>query len=277
MDRKNIFVWSPFTSKIGTINNVINSYYSLIKFPKLNFFNVNLINVFGEWNDFTQEIKEKKIEHIKLNSARFINQWNKEGFLKSRFSYMLIFIFSFIPLLKLIQKEKPNFFIAHLITSLPLIIFTFFNFKTKLILSIAGHPKISFVRKFIWKLSSKKLFKIICPSNELKEMLISQNIFNESKIVVIQDPHLIIKKIEKLKNEKTYDTFFDGNKILISIGRLTKQKNYTFLISNFKKLLVKYDDIKLLIIGDGEEKKLLQNLITKLKIEDKVNFELLST
>ncbi len=270
MDSKNIFVWSPFTSKIGTINNVINSYYSLIKFSKLNFFNVNLINVFGEWNDFSQEIKEKKIEHIKLNSARFINQWNKEGFLKSRFSYMLIFIFSFIPLLKLIQKEKPNFFIAHLITSLPLIIFTFFNFKTKLILSIAGHPKISFVRKFIWKLSSKKLFKIICPSNELKEMLISQNIFNESKIVVIQDPHLIIKKIEKLKNEKTYDTFFDGNKILISIGRLTKQKNYTFLISNFKKLLAKYDDIKLLIIGDGEEKKLLQNLITKLKIEDKV-------
>ena len=60
MDSKNIFVWSPFTSKIGTINNVINSYYSLIKFSKLKFFNVNLINVFGEWNDFTQEIKEKK-------------------------------------------------------------------------------------------------------------------------------------------------------------------------------------------------------------------------
>ena len=33
--------------------------------------------------------------------------------------------------------------------------------------------------------------------------------------------------------------------------------------SNFKKLLLKYNDIKLLIIGDGEEKKILQDLITK--------------
>ena len=61
-----------------------------------------------------------------------------------------------------------------------------------------------------------------------------------------------------------------NDKILISIGRLTKQKNYIFLISNFKKLLFKFNDIKLLIIGDGEEKRILQNLITKLHIEDKV-------
>ena len=182
MDSKNIFVWSPFTSKIGTINNVINSSYSLIKFSKLKNFNIKLINVFGEWNDLSLKIEEKKIKIIKLNSAKFINQWNKEGFVKSRFSYILIFIFSFFPLLKLIKKENPNFLIIHLVTSLPLIIFTFFNCKTKLILSIAGHPKINFVRKFIWKLSSKKIFKIVCPSNELKEILISYNVFDESKI-----------------------------------------------------------------------------------------------
>ena len=270
MDSKNIFVWSPFTSKIGTINNVINSSYSLIKFSKLKNFDIRLINVFGEWNDLSSKIEEKKIKTIKLNSAKFLNKWNKEGFVKSRFSYLLIFIFSFLPLLKLIKKEKPNFLIAHLVTSLPLTIFTFFNCKTKLILSIAGHPKINFVRKFIWKLSSKKLFKIICPSNELKETLISYKIFDKSKIIVIQDPHLMIKEINKLKNEKLHDTFFDGSKIIISIGRLTKQKNYIFLISNFKKLLSKYNDIKLLIIGDGEEKKLLQEFIIKLKIEHEV-------
>jgi len=270
MDSKNIFVWSPFTSKIGTTNNVINSSYSLIKFSKLKNFNIKLINVFGEWNNLSSEIEKKNIKTIKLNSIKSINQWNKEGFIKSRFSYILIFIFSFLPLLKLIKKEEPNFLIAHLITSLPLIIFTFFKCKTKLILSIAGHPKINFVRKFVWKLSSKKIFKIICPSNELKEILISHNIFDKSKIIVIQDPHLLIKKINNLKNEKFKDIFFESGKILISIGRLTKQKNYFFLISNFKKLSLKYNDIKLLIIGDGEEKKLLQKLIIKLQIEDKV-------
>jgi len=270
MDSKNIFVWSPFTSKVGTINNVINSSYSLIKFSKLKNFNVKLINVFGEWNDLSSEIEKKSIKTIELNSAKFINQWNKEGYIKSRFSYIMIFIFSFLPLLKLIKKEKPNYLIAHLITSLPLMIVTFFNCKTNLILSIAGHPKINLFRKFIWKLSSKKIFKIICPSVELKKILISHNIFDENKIVVIQDPHLMIKKINRLKNEKLEDTFLKNSKILISIGRLTKQKNYIFLIRNFKKLSLKYDDIKLLIIGDGEKKKILQNLIIKFQLENKV-------
>ena len=270
MDSKNIFVWSPFTSKIGTINNVVNSSYSLIKFSKLKSFNVKIINVFGEWNDFSLDIKKKGINIIELNSAKFISQWNKEGFIKSRFSYILIIIFSFLPLLKLIKKEEPNYLIVHLITSLPLILFTYFNYKTKLILSIAGHPKINFIRKFIWKLSSKKIYKIICPSIELKKILISHNIFDENKIEVIHDPHLEIKKINLLKNEKLEDTFFENSKVLISIGRLTRQKNYTFLISNFKKLSLKYDNIKLLIIGNGEEKKILQNLIVKLQIENKV-------
>ena len=270
MDNKDIFVWSPFTSKVGTINNVVNSSYSLIKFSKSKNYNVKFINVFGEWNDLSSEIEKKGIKTIKLNSAKFINRWNKEGFIKSRFSYILIFIFSFFPLLRLIKKQKPNYLIAHLVTSLPLILFTFFECKTNLILSIAGHPKINFLRRFIWKLSSKKISKIICPSVELKKILISNNIFDENKIIVIQDPHLIIKKISELKKEKLSDIFFENSKILISIGRLTKQKNFIFLISNFKKLSLIYHDIKLLIIGDGEEKKILQNLIIKLQIEDKV-------
>ena len=51
---------------------------------------------------------------------------------------------------------------------------------------------------------------------------------------------------------------------------MTKQKNYSFLIKNFKKLTYKYKDIKLLIIGSGEEKNNLKNLIKELNILEKV-------
>ena len=51
---------------------------------------------------------------------------------------------------------------------------------------------------------------------------------------------------------------------------MTKQKNYSFLIKNFKKLTSKYKDIKLLIIGSGEEKNYLKNLIKELDILEKV-------
>ena len=149
MDNKNIFIWSPFTSKIGTINNVINSSGSLIKFSKSKIFNVSLVNVFGEWSEYTNEIKLKKIALENLKVLNFIKNWNKEGFVRSRLCYLLIFLFSFFPLISLIKRKKPDFLIIHLITSLPLIIFFLFNFKTKLILHIAGQPKMNFLRKII--------------------------------------------------------------------------------------------------------------------------------
>ena len=148
--------------------------------------------------------------------------------------------------------------------------FCLFNFKTKLILNMAGHPKLNFIRKIILKFASKKIYKVICPSYELKSILIKNNIFKDELITVIEDSHLSVKKIQYLKSVKIKEDFFHNSKILIAIGRMTKQKNYSFLIKNFKKLSKKYTDIKLLIIGDGEEKKLLKNLIKNLEIENKV-------
>ena len=60
----------------------------------------------------------------------------KGNFIKSRLSQMIIFILNFNLLRKLLLKEKPDFLIAHLIISLPLILFFFFKFETKLIIRI---------------------------------------------------------------------------------------------------------------------------------------------
>ncbi len=270
IDKKSIYVWCPFTSGVGTIKNVINSSYGLIKFSKSKLFNVCIINVFGEWDNYLDELKPKKIDTHRFRSIKFIRSLRKEGFLKSRISYLLIFFSSFFSLFSIIKKKKPDFLIIHLITSLPIILFYIFKFKTKLILHIAGHPKMTPIRKFIWKTASSKITKIICPSNELKDYLLQNKVFEENKMIVIQDPHLLIKKINDLQNEEILDDFFDGKKILISIGRLTEQKNYPFLINNFNKLASKYDDIKLLIIGSGEMKITIEQLIRKLGIQNKI-------
>ena len=267
INKKNIFVWSPFTGKVGTVQNVINSLYSINKYSK---FSTTLINSFGEWDNYINDSKLDKVVIHNLKYLRFIKRWNISGFLKSRFSYILIFLFSFIPLLKLIRRQNPDFFIAHLISSLPLAIFSLFSLRTKLILHIAGHPKLNLFRKILWKISAKNIFKVICPSEELKIFFLNNGIFSHEQINVIEDPHLEINKINKLKNQELIDSFFQESKIIIAIGRMTKQKNYSFLIRNYKKLLLKYNDIKLIIIGNGEEKNHLKHLITELNIANKV-------
>ena len=54
---KSIYYWSPFTSKVATVNAVINSAYSLNKYSKE--FETFIINSFGEWDEYAEEIKIK--------------------------------------------------------------------------------------------------------------------------------------------------------------------------------------------------------------------------
>ena len=55
----------------------------------------------------------------------------------------------------------------------------------------------------------------------------------------------------------------------LSIGRLTKQKNFSFLISNFKKLNDK-KNFNLLIVGDGEDYKKLNELIKQKELSKSI-------
>ena len=97
------------------------------------------------------------------------------------------------------------------------------------------------------------------------------NIFKKEKIFILRDPVVNINDFKDKKREKIEDKMLLNKNILISIGRLTKQKNFTFLLSSFQKILLKYPDYILIILGDGEQKKILKNLAIDLKISDKVH------
>ena len=271
-DNTKIFFWSPFTGNVGTVKNVINTAYSLVKFSKKKNFEISLINVFGEWNFAKNDVLKRNILIKNFYNINFFLNFKKEGFLRSRLSYIFIFLISFIPLLKILKKEKPKFLNVHLLTTLPFILYSIFNFETKLILSIAGYPKLNFLRKFLWKKISNKIYKVICPSNELKDELIKLGIFEKQKIFVIQDPHLNIKDISELKNDKVNEEFQNDKKVLISIGRLTRQKNFKFLIKNFSKLFEKNNNLQLVIIGDGEKKEELLLQVNELGLHDNIKF-----
>ena len=66
--------------------------------------------------------------------------------------------------------------IIHLLTSLPIILFICFNFKTKLILRVSGLPKLNFFRKYLWKLINKKIHKVTCPTQQTLKDLKEKNI-----------------------------------------------------------------------------------------------------
>ena len=105
-------------------------------------------------------------------------------------------------------------------------------------------------------MSKKKIFKVTCPTEDLKSDLLEKNIFIDDKIVYLPDPVINIKEFIKKKFEKKTLSIVDSSKgFFIAVGRLTKQKNFLYLIDEFKKFLNIYPNEKLLIFGDGELKK----------------------
>jgi glycosyltransferase involved in cell wall biosynthesis len=263
-----IHYWSPFFSKIATIQAVLQSADSLIKYGRKQNYNVSIIDAIGEWDEYKNEINNK-INVIKLNKLDYINKIPKGGYIKSRFSYIFIFILNFFKLKKLIRDEEPDYFIIHLITSLPIFLSIFFKQKTKIILRISGLPKINIFRHFFWKLFSKKIYKITCPTNETYKYLKEKKIFNEEKLLILKDPIINIRKFSTLSRIKLEKKFLN-KKIITGIGRLTKQKNFELLINFFSKIEKNYPDFILVILGEGEQREKLQKLIDQFTLQDKV-------
>ena len=270
-----IFYWSPFTtSKIATVKAVINSAGSLNKFFKNNQFQTSIIDAVHEWRDFEDEIKEKKIELIYLNKNSSFNSFKKDGFVRSRFAYFYIFFKSFFPLIKILKEKKPDYLIIHLITSLPLFLFVFKNFQTRLILRISGLPKMTFFRKLLWKLAVKNIYKITCPTFGTYKNL-SKFEFLKEKLYILNDPILNINEIQKIKKKEVIVSENIKNIILkkryfLSVGRFTKQKNYFYYLNCIPEILKLDKELYFLFIGEGEDKKKFLELSKKLNILDRI-------
>ena len=265
---KKIFYWSPYLSNVATIGNVLNSAYSLTKYDKKSF-NVYILDVIGEWESKKKEIEENDLKYLKINKFNLKINLPISGFLKSRIYSIMIFIFNIVPLLSLLKKEKPDYLIIHLLTSIPLILLLFFNFKTKFILRISGLPRLNFFRKILWKIVRDKLFLVTCPSLETLEYLKKSKIFDNNKLVILHDPIINVSKINRYIRENLDSKDLKKN-FFLSIGRLTKQKNHLLLIKFFSILKDENLDLSLYILGEGEERNFLLKEIERLNLQDRV-------
>ena len=196
---------------------------------------------------------------------------------------------TFIELIKIIRNEKPD--IVHLnsskIGALGSIATRLFT-KSKSIFTIHGLAYKE-NRNFISKLLIKKVYwltilfshKSISVSEQVKNDLMKNRFFRilKNKIVVIENEINQInffergvsrQKLSAILSEK-YGTKLSDNEIIIgSIGELHPIKGYDLLIKASQKIFQENPKIRLIIIGEGQDKRLLEKQIKDLKMPDKI-------
>ena len=197
--KKKIYYWCPFIGSVATIDAVLNSILSLKKYSN-DSLEPTLINVVGEWDYKIDYLNKKGIKVINLRTTNVINKLPKLGFLKSRFTYILIFFLSFFKLNKILKKNKPDYLIIHLITFIPLFLLLFNNYKTKFILRISGYPKLNYIRRIFWKILNNKIYLITTPTKSTLNILALHKIFTLGKLTYLPDPILKISDIQIKKN-----------------------------------------------------------------------------
>ncbi len=266
-----IYYWSPFFTNIATIKAVIRSAESLVKFSKKEKNDISLIDAIGEWDEY-KNIINKKIKVIKLSKIKLIDYIPKNSFLKSRLSYIIIFFWNFFKLKSLINNDKPDFLIIHLMTSLPIFLSLFMSKNTKIILRISGLPKINFIRHIFWKVFAKRIYKVTCPTKSTYDYMLKKKIFRKEKMEVLRDPIIDLKEYRLKKIEKFNFEELKNKKYIIGIGRLTKQKNFDLMINFFKKISNTYPSLNLVIIGEGENKTRLKKMSINLSLEKRIYF-----
>ncbi len=188
--------------------------------------------------------------------------------IKSNFqiSYAPISIYYCNKIERIIRDFNPNIIHLHMPNSMPL----FCNLKknnSKIV--IHWHSDVFFTKnKFsltllynFYKIFEKKLLKksdaIICTSKEY--FLFSRPLKSFSNKVFIVP--LGIKEASVKENEIKYGDF------ILSVGRFSYYKGFKYLINAMELL---DDRVRLILVGDGEDFKNIQQLIRKKKLENKV-------
>ena len=139
---------------------------------------------------------------------------------------------------------------------------------------IDNNNKIKFYN-FIDKIILRKFNNVIAVSEKVKDELIKRGI-PPNKLHIINNG---IDINDSRWNDKTYNkelkkefSITNDEKIIGTIGRLSKEKGHIFLLEAAKEICKKYPNVKFMIIGDGILKEDLLEQTKIIDIEDKIIF-----
>lgn len=136
-----------------------------------------------------------------------------------------------------------------------------FSLKNNYGLSVKFFKKIQFC-------VAKRANQIIVPSHYFKGVIVNWGIQPE-KIKVIYNG-IEINESNLLAGRQESKVHKVESRVLLSVGRLVPWKGFRVLVEIMPDLLKEIPELKLVIVGDGPQKKELEYTIQELNLEDKV-------
>lgn len=113
--------------------------------------------------------------------------------------------------------------------------------------------------------------KIICVSKATRKIL--QKFTRDNKLLVINNGIDTSWEDYKINSRIKQKMKLPNQLVLLSVSDLVEKKGIDIIIKSLPRIIKKFPNIFYIIIGEGENKKNLLNLVDKLNLNDHVKFE----
>ena len=118
----------------------------------------------------------------------------------------------------------------------------------------------------------EKCQHIIVPSESIKQMVEETYGIRERVTVIPTGIDLAPYQEANGRSIRQRRGWDENQRIIISIGRLAAEKNFSTLLEAMPLVMDKHPDVRLVLIGDGPDKSALQKQAKKLNIAERVEF-----
>jgi glycosyltransferase involved in cell wall biosynthesis len=267
------------------VNRIVNFHK---KSKKILIFNYSLVGAGTEYVllKYANNLTSKYDVHIALCQKEGVYTGSLNDNIKKYFFNTPRVSSSIFMLKNLIKNKNIDYIFTSMIHTniLAILIKVFFRWNLKVIIresnTISFKHKFNFNIKDFYLIILAKIFykfanKVISSTNVISKDLINNFNVNKNKILKLENP-CEIEEIKNLSNTK-YNFHLKKllkKKFILSIGRLTFQKNFNLLLESFSSFIKenkKFKKYKLYILGEGKDKKFLIKKIKALKLQNEVS------
>lgn len=222
-------------------------------------YEINLLTLF--YYPGRQDFYDQLPKYVKIHKLDFHGYFNIRNYFK---------------LFKIILNIRPDIVISSMFSANAVfrVFKIFFGYK------IITREHNTYIDRTIFHRIAEKLLSplsnvIVAVSADVADFYSKQNWVNRKKIIVINNG-IDLDKIDKTLNspddtaQLRRELNLSSNKVIINVARLKKQKDHKSLINTFGEFNKINNEYKLIIIGDGQERNNLENLIKDKKLSDDV-------
>jgi glycosyltransferase involved in cell wall biosynthesis len=268
MKKTKVAIMSPIADTIGEASVVPRLSIALSKLG----YDVELIDCQGEWKNLQAQTSRVKIVDLGIKKVfpyiptfRWLSSW-----LSYRVWSFVVSLGILIRLPFYLKSSNPDILVVRMLTGPTAFAHMMTGTNSKLIISMGGLPKTSPIRVVLWRKVYKQASAFIAPNKGVAEVASSISKISTERFEIIPNPVIDDSIMEKSLDDVVHPWYVNSNiSTILSVGRLTRQKDFSTLITAFKKIK-EQGNFRLLILGEGEERRKLETLIEKLDLKDHV-------